>query len=48
MKDSMPIEEKIGLIDILVNNAGINLRVPLDQFKDIVRIFYTERISGSR
>jgi len=28
------IENKVGPIDILVNNAGINLRAPLEDFKD--------------
>jgi gluconate 5-dehydrogenase len=28
------ISEQVGIIDILVNNAGINLRAPLEDFKD--------------
>jgi gluconate 5-dehydrogenase len=28
------IEQNIGPVDILVNNAGINLRAPLEDFKD--------------
>ena len=28
------ISERVGIIDILVNNAGINLRAPLEDFKD--------------
>ncbi len=28
------ISEQVGVIDILVNNAGINLRAPLEDFKD--------------
>ena len=28
------IEEEVGPVDILVNNAGINLRAPLEEFKD--------------
>lgn len=28
------ITEEVGAIDILVNNAGINLRAPLENFKD--------------
>jgi gluconate 5-dehydrogenase len=28
------IEQEVGTIDILVNNAGINLRAPLEDFKD--------------
>lgn len=28
------IEEEVGPLDILVNNAGINIRAPLEEFKD--------------
>ena len=28
------IEEELGPLDILVNNAGINIRAPLEEFKD--------------
>jgi gluconate 5-dehydrogenase len=28
------IENEVGPVDILVNNAGINLRAPLEEFKD--------------